>query len=161
MMAWDLDNTLIWTREANLRCYLDMSVIPPPNFHQIPWSDWTTQEIHDEKGRRIIDYLCKYAEITPYFDLFVQVRGPVLTAASEPVIRFVRDTWRVFQTTTILRCKTLDRKIAELQAMQPGVYIDDSQEAVERVRRETEWTAALARFSYPQQADRSDSATQG
>lgn len=146
MMAWDLDNTLIHTREANLRAYMSLGVTPPQNFHRIHWSEWTTTAAHEEKGRIIGKFLSQFAEITPMFSIYTQVGGPILTATSDQVLQFIRSAWPIFTAAHIIRCATPDQKVAALQSISPGVYVDDDQYTIDLVRKQTAWKAALVTF---------------
>lgn len=143
MIVWDLDGTLINTRTANLNAYEHIGVRPPPDFDTRPWQEWCSERDHARKGDIIHKYLARYATPTPLLDWYYQVRGPILTNASEQVCRFLIDKYDLFEVNSAM---TPEMKVEWLADRRPGLYLDDSKRTIDMVRRSTSWCAVQVRF---------------
>lgn len=147
IVAWDLDGTLVHTRDANLAAYRALGVRPPLDFHTRPWQEWCSAEIHDEKGRLLPAYLRRYATPTPLLRLFRGMGGDIVTNASPPAIAALREIFSELRTARIHGGLSPEEKVDWLNAASsPGLYIDDSIRTVEMVRRRTQWQAQLVMF---------------
>lgn len=147
IVAWDLDGTLIHTREANLRAYHAIGVRPPQDFHVRPWQEWCSELDHDEKGRLLPAYLRRYAAPTPLLRLFRGLGGDVVSNSSPPVISTLREIFPELRSARIHGGLSPMEKVNWLnRAELPGLYIDDSVRTVEMVRRRTKWQAQLVMF---------------
>lgn len=144
--AWDLDGTLIMTRDANWYAYLHLGVTPPADFHIRPWQEWCTQSIHDQKGDIIGSYLRRYARPTPMLQIFRQTGGVILTNASRPVIRHLTGMFDELRNAEIHSGLRPEQKIEWLRNNEPGVYFDDSESTVQMVRERTRWSAISVQF---------------
>jgi hypothetical protein len=145
-VAWDLDGTLVLTREANMAAYRRIGVEPPEDFHLRQWREWCEPRKHQEKGTHIAYYLRRLGRPTPLLGVFGQIGGRILTSASPPVVAALREQFPELRKAQI--DSELDRaaKIRLLLRSSPGLYLDDSIETVEMVRRETPWRAAVVSF---------------
>lgn len=145
-IVWDLDGTIVSTREANLMAYRSLGVEPPEDFDLRHWTTWTDKVTHDAKGQRIAIFIAKYATAGPLYSLYHRYGGHILTMASVPVIEAL-EPW-IRSDSWIIRAEGRDEKVDYLRQTQlHGIYFDDSEETVERVNRETRWTAVLAQFA--------------
>ena len=147
IVAWDLDGTLVHTRDANLAAYQALGVRPPSDFHVRPWQEWCSAEVHDEKGRLLPAYLRRCATPTPLLRLFRGMGGDIVTNSSPPAIAALREIFSELRTARIHGGLSPVEKVDWLNAASlPGLYIDDSIRTVEMVRRRTQWQAQLVMF---------------
>ena len=147
IVAWDLDGTLVHTREANLAAYRSFCVRPPHDFHTRPWREWCLAEHHDQKSQLLPSYLRRYASPTPLMRLFRGMGGDIITNASSPAIATLREIFPELRTARIHGGLSPEEKVDWLnRAALPGLYIDDSIRTVEMVRRRTRWQAQLVTF---------------
>lgn len=144
-IAYDLDGTLILTRQANLRAYRVVGADPPEDFHTRPWQTWTTKGVHDAKNSIVDKFLREMAVATPLLGIYTQTGGSILTNASETVVEVLRGMFPGLYGARIYRM-TPDEKLDWMRARDPGFYFDDNVELIARVNRETRWTAAWVRF---------------
>lgn len=146
-LVWDLDGTLINTRQANYLAYKSLGINPPDDFHVRPWQEWCTQEAHDAKGRVIDGFILNHAKPLQLLDVWeANGRGTILTNSSWEAVEAIRRRFPQLADAGIHHEINSEGKTWWL-AIQPtaGVYFDDSEKTINRVREMTEWTAVLVR----------------
>lgn len=141
-LVFDLDETLVATAEANRAAYKSLGVEPPANFHQIPWQDWTTAHLHDQKQERLPLYLKQkvYNKLLPCFRLFwhnTQI-STILTNASDKSMETIVDCYPAlrYHKDRIFNNMKPDQKFDWLLDNEgPGIYFDDNSSLIERIKQ--------------------------
>lgn len=141
-IAWDLDGTLLETREANLMAYRSLGVEPPIDFNIRPWREWTDKETHDRKNFVIGPFLRTYCSWLPCVDVWRRYPGPVVTMCSHPVLAHLK--FVLPADMTILRADDREGKLRILRNLGPsGIYVDDSPRMRKMVNEELSGWIAL------------------
>lgn len=158
-LVFDLDETLISTREANFRAYVSCGITPPVDFHVRPWQEWCTHEQHEAKQDALPEFLPKLIRLLPcYTHIFAKTGGIVLTNASKRSLDTICRALPVVCSWNILSEKTPAMKLEWLRKTPPGLYFDDNTQLIENIRRETRWQAVdVSGLSFLPQATRNDS----
>jgi hypothetical protein len=147
---WDLDNTLVHTREAALQAYLFTGTTPPDNFHTRPWQTWCSPEDRELKERMYPTMLLQFARPTPLFDLWKVKGGPIITNTAPTSVDVLRRMLPELNDVPIGAGMDPTSKVEYLQILSgdglTGVYVDDSAETCRRVREETKWQAMQVQF---------------
>jgi len=151
--VWDLDNTLVHTREAALQAYRLTGTVPPEDFHTRPWQTWCSEEDRARKEIAYPDMLQRFARPTPLFDLWRVKGGPIITNTAAASVDVLCKIFPELHDATIVAGMTPDKKIALLLRLSgdgsgglTGVYVDDSAETCRRVREETQWQTIQVQF---------------
>lgn len=140
-LVFDLDGTLVRTREANLEAYRSLGVDPPQDFDVRPWQEWCSPEDHERKLVVYPKYVRMLATLLPAYRLLEASGGTILTNSNRKSLDAVV---AVFPQLAVYAClfeHTPDMKLNLLRRAKPGVYFDDSTSMVRRVREETAWQA--------------------
>lgn len=145
-LVFDLDGTLIETREANLAAYRSIGIEPPGDFHIRPWQEWVSPENHEKKQDVLPRFMLEHSKLLPAHAILAAMAGEcncqVLTNASDRTLEIVRVLFPVFRRYTIRNNMSPDMKLEFLKSRAAsGIYFDDNEELVERVRKETRWQA--------------------
>lgn len=140
-LAFDLDGTLVDTRDANTAAYRAAGIEPHPDHWRIRWETWCTKEQHDAKQEHFPVMLRKYGRLLPASEILFRVGGQILTNASQRSVNAV--TW-VFPKLLGRICHnnlSHDLKVEMLKHTPPGIYFDDLEDVCTRIRKETGWQA--------------------
>jgi hypothetical protein len=154
-LAFDLDGTLVDTREANLRAYRAAGAEPPAHFHRVRFAEWHGHDSGNRIARRKAElypaFLETHGRALPLYDMFVVERGgTVLTGASLAGAEAVRALFPHLGSD--VHCgMTLQDKLEWLRLHPPGVYFDDDKHACRMVSTLTKWRAVcvLGLEGYP------------
>lgn len=140
-LVFDLDGTLVRTREANQAAYASIGVDPPIDFDVRPWQEWCSPEDHARKVEVFPKYLATMATTLPTLSILRATGGSILTNCHRKSWEAIKTVFPELRAYVIFYEKTPDEKISLLNAGKPGVYFDDSPSMVRRVREETAWQA--------------------
>jgi len=147
---WDLDNTLVHTREAALQAYLLTGTVPPEDFHTRPWQTWCSEADRLRKEEAYPTALRGHARPTPLFDLWRVKGGPIITNTAPASVDVLRRMFSELNDVPIGAGMDPTSKIEYLRLLSEdgltGVYVDDSAETCRRVREETKWQAVQVQF---------------
>ena len=146
-LVWDLDGTLVDTKQANRLAYKSLGINPPDDFHVRPWQEWCSEEVHDEKGKIIGRFILNHARPLQLLNVWeANGRGKIITNASTEAIQAIRNTFPQLADADIKGGLRSYEKTAWLRVYAPtGVYFDDSEKTIALVKEETRWTAVLVR----------------
>lgn len=153
-LVFDLEGTLVSTREANRRAYMLCGVTPPDDFHIRPWQEWCTRKQHEDKQDVLPGLMREHIALLPcFYVVYSKTGGLVLTNAAERSLNAICDAMPVIRTWTIYPEHTPEMKLSWLKSRPTGVYFDDNTKLIEKIRRETRWqTVDVSEWSFPQQA---------
>lgn len=139
--VFDLDGTLLDTRQAVKEAYRAAGVEMPDECWGLPWREWLTMpnaaEIHKRKNVYYYKTVSIYAKRMPLFSIALQGQYPVITGASWVAVEHVLLMFG--KLNVCLREADFDAKIQWLDERKPGTYVDDLPEARQRVKEATEW----------------------
>lgn len=140
-LVFDLDGTLVDTREANRRAYLTIGVTPPDDFHQIPWQSWVAPERHAAKQEIFAQFLPVHGKLLPaYTEVMSRTGGVILTNASERSVAVVLQTFPELVRYDLVHGVPPRAKPGWLaEHGETGIYFDDSSFTLELVRNHTRW----------------------
>lgn len=142
LCVFDLDGTLISTREANRRAYEEVGADPPANFHQISWNLWTSAWIHDRKNELLPRMLRECGRVLPLMDLALEQRNTiVLSNCSDAALAAMREIWPELQRLTIHNRMNSAAKATHIKKSfsERGAYFDDCVSTCHLVRLVTGW----------------------
>lgn len=89
--AFDLDGTLVDTREAVRQAYLCAGVSMPDEAWGLPWETWLEDPAaHDRKNAAYPDCLRRYAVKLPLLDVCRRLGGVVITGASAGAVSAIK-----------------------------------------------------------------------
>ena len=132
--CWDLDNTLINTRQAHYEAYRAIKVIPPDDFHLRNWKTWCSPASYNKKQEILPEYLEKYAERTTAFYLWLTLGGNILTLTSLQSILKLEKLFPELADATILQFDNPKKKIDHLlDTPGVGIYFDDNNGIVTQI----------------------------
>lgn len=147
LYAFDLDGTLVDTRQAVLRAYMDVGVTPPDDFFVRPWHTWLTsyennQAKHDAKNARYRE-LMHLVRPMPLLELFRELsrhNKVVLTGASKDAVHTIYTHFDIKCSKTLWGL-TVDQKIGYMNSFgDRGIMFEDQLQAADKMRKETKWT---------------------
>lgn len=139
-LVFDLDETLVHTKEANRQAYACVGAWPPQDFHVRPWQEWCGKDTHERK-MQVLDKFRGLMTPGPAFYLLVRAGGSILTNASTGSLSVILGAFPVLREFETYHEHDPEMKIRWLRTETPGAYFDNSLRMVERVRRETGWQA--------------------
>jgi hypothetical protein len=149
LYGFDLDGTLIDSRDAVYQAYLDVGAHPPPDFFTKPWRSWMRNEAaHTAKNLRYIELIKQGAvKALPLSEVYkglhqcdrVILTGASRVATSEVIMR-VLDDW-----PKILLCEmTIAMKIDWMNDNERGIIFEDQLAHAHKMKQETQWTICHA-----------------
>lgn len=155
--AFDLDGTLVDTKELIIASYKRVGVTPPEDFFGKPWQEWLDdEEKHRQKNEVYIAMIPKHLKPLPLLSLFQRLivdDGPggikyaptILTAASQiaalAILQHLKLECAIYNLHAGL---TLQMKInwMNLKSSQgeDGIMFEDNIHTVKAMRSNTRWT---------------------
>lgn len=141
LVAFDLDECLIATREAHERAFAAVGVQPPGGENRYkPARYWLhSQEAHDAKHVLFPEYALKWSHMLPACR-FARPGDYILTGTSERSFKVIAELYpHLKQMRPVAFGMGPDQKLEWMRCQPPGVYFDDWTEMVHRVRGETHW----------------------
>lgn len=153
-LVFDLDGTLVSTREANLAAYRSIGVEPPENFHVRTWQSWCTHESHERKQDALPQFADRIRKL-PLSHLFIRatVRNTnnlstfILSNASRRSFSIIFQAFPFLgQARTFFIEYDQEKKLSWLRDNGPGIYFDDDLHFVDTVRsRLRNWEGVWSR----------------
>lgn len=146
-LVFDLDETLVSTREANRAAYAEVGVICPPVSDYCPVSQWPTPPTPEQYVRKheIFErHLRERGSTLPAIRFLSVIPSSVviLTGTSAHSVRTIRKVFPEIANYPVHSGMSGQDKIEWLcRQIQAGVYFDDWHVMIERVRKETRWQA--------------------
>ncbi len=141
--VFDLDGTLVSTREANRLAYESIGVLPPANFHHVPWNSWTTEEIHKAKNRALPEFIHAFAKPLPLLECALQLEYRntcVLSNCSDSALLTLRKKFPELRELGIRNRMSGAEKAIFISAnymFMQGVFFDDCLLTCQRVAQMT------------------------
>lgn len=136
-LAFDLDNTLIDTREANRAAWAAVGIDDPQEYR--PAREWATRQMMVAKAIVYPMHLERTAKVLPVAALLQRNGGIILTAASDATVAALVKQFPWLAFFEIYNELNLDQKVALLNCKKPGIYFDDWDVAVQVVKERTLW----------------------
>lgn len=150
--AFDLDGTLVDSREAILSAYHLAGANPPPNFFMLSRDQWlvgpSAEEVHKAKNKIYIKSIPTMVRRLPLMDLYEalcweeRVEITILTGASREAARAVMKAHsrKPYYKNDMICGITVSEKIAWMNDGDIGIMFEDQEEAAKRMKKETQWT---------------------
>lgn len=145
--AYDLDGTLVDSREAVVQAYRRAGLEPPPDFWGRTAKEWNCPaEVHRRKNALYPDTLARFGRRLPLADLYDLTGGVVLTGASyEAALAAMWFLGMTVRLDRVFASCTLEVKLETLRRLGgPGLYFDDDPTTCARVREIPGWQALHA-----------------
>jgi len=148
-VVFDLDGTLVDTREAVRLAYAAAGATMPEWAWGRPWHQWLfDSKVHARKNELYPEYIQRYAQALPLLQVALDHDVPVITGASVEAVRAIRA--RFGPISVVLNGAGLQQKIDYLNwRAGRGTYVDDDVHARAEIERRTRWEA-LSQQSYLQ-----------
>lgn len=175
LYAFDLDGTLVDTKDAVLRAYRAVGVEPPEDFFGRTWREWLTDEDkHEAKNLIYVKNVGRWTKRLGLMDVMHDLRKEkafqhrsepqnmvyVLTGASHDAAKAVLNHHLSYpqlnheQLHTGLRMEGKAAVLNDLQKKQTsehlshsyGIYFDDDEETCNYIRENTKWTVLHVRY---------------
>jgi len=150
--AFDLDGTLIDSREAVYRSYIDAGVTPPKDFFGKPFSEWfegTADEANVVRAKKAAAYASRVDSITclPLMSLF-KILGrqltdqvTLVTGASAESVRLLASRFAFpLNVAYVTGCTMGDKVDALLRTSEEGIMFEDDRAVAAYLRKHTRWT---------------------
>jgi hypothetical protein len=137
--AFDLDGTLIDTKEAVVQAYRIAGVEMPEDAWGKPWHEWLKDEtIHHKKNEVYPDMLKQFASVLPLFTIALRLNAPVITGASNEAVIAIQS---VFGSLNIvgIQCSRLEKILWLNRQRERGCYVDDDDATLLLVKEFTTW----------------------
>lgn len=150
LLAFDLDETLVATRDANIWAYERVGVRPPSNFHLVPWQNWISDEVHARKQKFLPEGLSRHGRLLPASRILLASGADansemstirvIVTRASKESLEAIRGAYpHLFRSVTrIFFALTDQQRLNVLQRLYPemtGLYFDDDESTCDDVAR--------------------------
>lgn len=162
-VVFDLDGTLVDTRQAVTQAYRWAGVELPDHAWGRPWQEWLPQllkyednaedplaqsaeQVHKLKNHYYQYTLKLYARALPCLERATHRSLVVLTGASRDAVTTLLKWNRSEKFAVIYSDLRLDDKIDWLNARPPGVYVDDDARVRERLVVATDWHVLSPEF---------------
>jgi phosphoglycolate phosphatase-like HAD superfamily hydrolase len=136
LLAFDLDGTLADTREAVKQAYIRAgadAALVDANWGK-PWRTWTDGETHARKNTIYLRDTIGLVKRLPPMNMFANKFSIIVTGASLVAAEAVCKKLGI-RPRNIFPELTAEGKANLLDEMHPGIFIDDSLECCEAVRR--------------------------
>lgn len=142
---FDLENTLVHTKEAVRAAYVAAGVDLPEDFFVMPWPSFCSAEEHNRKNE-IYHHFAYKIRILPAFNLWRATPGAViLSGISEAALGVVRDTVPELQQARIHYGMHRKQKIDFVAHLKGGgLYVDDDVQACLAVSQLGGWQVMIA-----------------
>src|SRR4029077_19825013 len=142
LYCFDLDGTLIDSREVLIEAYRSVGVEPPSDFFVKSWREWLPDpELHRKKNEIYLKIIHKIRPL-PLMQLYHSLEGHamIMTAASRAAVKAVARQFQL-DSSTIMCEMSVSTKIHTMNLIpNPGIMFEDQKEPAERMRKETKWT---------------------
>ncbi len=140
LYAFDLDGTLIDSREAVLESYRAVGVEPPPDFFMRSWHEWLSDStLHDAKNRVYIQKLSLIKPL-PLIRLYFDLGQPsILTGASSVAVDMIAKAFGLKRRMIYPELTLVDKIKMMNNIKEGGIMFEDQLEAAQRMRSETKW----------------------
>jgi hypothetical protein len=144
--VFDLDGTLIDTRDAVVEAYRRAGALMPRDAWGKPWWEWTDARTHDIKNLHYAYIYEVWVKPLPLLKTALRLNAPVITGASVAAVELAKK--RFGPLNVQLTAADVSQKILFLNELnreedgsRKGVYVDDDPRTREAVREETTWTS--------------------
>ncbi len=141
LYAYDLDGVLVDTQQANLAAYHTINIQPPPNFHQIHWTEWCHRNHHDNKNK-VLPQFKHLIKPLPLLEFALEHPGPVYTMCSMPAFDLIMEAITDMRPRTVWFVTQAERLAAliKLGGIDSTFYFDDNPEFCKIAARTTKVT---------------------
>lgn len=156
--TFDLDGTLVDSKELVVASYKAIGVTPPKDFFGKSWKEWlkgndthTAEELHRAKNDYYIALIPRHLKPLPLLKLYKSLMrydtvgltyAPVIiTGASLDATKAVLENLGLSNVAYNVHTEmSVEDKIRWMIGRCPGIMFEDSIEAAEKMKRETRWT---------------------
>ena len=151
--CFDLDGTLLDTKQAVIEAYRAAGVEMPPDAWGKPWQSWLKfRHIHEWKNEHYPAMLRQHVKLLPLWPYAI-AGHEIITGASEAAVRVI-ERYFIVKLNVKRFSATAQDKIDYLLTIPPGVYVDDDAETRRLTEEQTKWRAIspeefLRSFSRP------------
>lgn len=147
-IVFDLDGTLIDTREAVRQAYLAVGIVQPEEaWGRLPWQEWLpplcdspehARFLHTKKNEHYEEMLARFAIPLPCWDIAASLKAPIITGASITAVHAVQT---LFRRRLNVKANGVNRhgKAAWLSANGWGTYVDDCPDTRLYLQEVTTW----------------------
>lgn len=149
--AFDLDGTLVDTKELVRKAYIHAGVVPPDDFFGKTFFEWFTgdpqeaQEVHSNKQQYYMEHI-KSVKPLPLMELLKALvlagRAPtILTGASATSYQLLSSVFPILVDVQAETSLNLAGKIRYMNETAPiGIMFEDNLKAIEPLKKGTGWT---------------------
>lgn len=141
LLAFDLDGTLLDTREAVRHAYVLAGVTPPDDWWGQPWTQWLSDPaVHQRKNEIYQEIAPQMVRPLPLLLLARRVPHYIVTGCSAAAYLMLRHLFHLTPLDVYVG-QTLPQRIATLQRLgAAGLYFDDHLPTAQAVQEQTGWT---------------------
>jgi len=140
MVIFDLDNTLIYTRDAAIRAY-ELAGMPKDKVQWgTPWLKWCPADVYKAKCDNFEQALRECGYAMPLLDLALRINAMVITATSEKSVEIIKKLFAP-KLNVVLMNASINDKVRFLNYFPLGIYIDDDETTRTVVSHQTLWAA--------------------
>mgnify|MGYP000959187926 CR=1 FL=1 len=161
LVVFDLDGTLVDTRDAVVTAYAEVGIHMPTQAWGRPWQDWlpgsaslngrSAKDVHAAKNRVYPACLARLARPTPLLTYAAVKQSSVITGASKEAVEAIQQQFNVKLNVGGYNM-TLNDKIYWLneayQSAEDCIYIDDDESTREHVYYGTHWRPLCPHHAY-------------
>lgn len=147
-IVFDLDGTLVDTREAVRLAYLEAGIVMPDHAWGLAWHEWLFDPaVHARKVEIYPRFVAELAVGLPLLQTALTHHVPVITGASRRAVQAVQIKFGPLNV--VLAEASLRQKIEYLNWYGPsgGTYVDDNELARAEIERRTKWKTESPRSS--------------
>ena len=146
LLAFDLDGTLLDTREAVHLAYVQAGVTPPVDWWGLPWQAWLTDAAAHERKNAIYEGLV-HTHVRPLPLLHLANAHPhdyyILTGCSARAYSALARHFAL-QPKDVFLSLTLERRVERLRQLgATGLYFDDHPTTARVVQQQTGWQSYI------------------
>lgn len=139
-LVFDLDGTLVDTKQAVREAYLASGVIMPESAWGKPWWQWLESvAAHRHKIKVYPEYIPKYAQPLPLLKFAVEFNVPVITSASWEAVRAIKEHFAPSLNVIATECSWFDKCDHLRRISIRGIYVDDDLTTRNHVKENTSW----------------------